>query len=217
MERKKKNLIVAGAMGAIVIAVALSLSALSPPRTDLATYQARGWGAALETARLVGNQGEVALIMPDFGEFRILNSRYDALVKSYRNSLAKSTKLRITALERAPVNPPMVAKVGVYLSAEQYELFSKKHARAAVIVVFAGLPPLSDESIHEAQRAGANWLVVSDYGAGYKRLLARHAMERAIVPRLEDVPEFPKPRSLKERFEREYEVLTPSRAAEFPD
>jgi hypothetical protein len=213
----KRKLIAAVAIAAILISLALGFFQLRLPSTDLAIHQALGWGAAQETARLVGSQGEIVVICPDFGEFKILNPRYEVLLKSYRKSLAKSTQLRIIALERAPVEPPTVAKVGVYLSPEQYDNFSQKHAKAGAIVVLVGLPPLSDASIREAQAAGAKWLVVSHYGAGYKRLLARQAMQRAIVPRLDEVQEFPKPRTLQERFEREYDVLNPDRVAQLPD
>lgn len=212
---EKKHLIMAAAIAAIVISVGVTVSKLRPPRASVETYQALGWGAAQETARFLNDRGDIALITPDFGEFKLLNRRYDALLKAYRKALSK-TGVRIAAIERAPVKPPTMARVGIFLAPEQYDALSRKHAKAAAIVAFVALPNLADDSIRAARAEGAKWLVVSDYGADYKQLLAREAMRLAIVPKLKDPPEFPKPRSLQEQYEREYEVITPAQAAELP-
>ena len=212
-----RQVIAAVAIVAIVISVGLTISNLRAPKASVTSFQALGLGAARETARFLRNQGDIALICPDFGKFKIPNTRYDALLKSYTKTIAKTTGLRITQVERAPVNPPTMARVGIYLSGEQYDALSKKYAKSSAIVAFVALPSLTDSSIRAAQASGAQWLIVSDYGPEYKRLLAREAMRLAIVPRLQDPPEFPKPRTLQEQFEREYEVITPNRASELPE
>ncbi len=212
----KRQAIAIAAIVVIVIAVGITISNLRAPKASVTTYQALGWGAAQETARFLNNQGQIALICPDFGKFKILNPRYDALLKSFQKELSR-TGVRIAEIERAPVNPPTMARVGIYITPEQYDAFSKKYAKASAIVAFVTLPILTDESIRAAQASGAKWLLVCDYGAQYKQLLAKEAMRWAIVPRLQDPPEFPKPRTLQEQFEREYEVITPSRVSELPD
>jgi hypothetical protein len=214
---EKRQIVGALAIVAIVVSVGFTVSSLRGPRTSVTSYQALGWGAAQETAKFLQNQGEIALICPDFGDFKVLNPRYNALLKSFKKAIAKDTKLRISTVERAPVKPPTMARVGVYLSAAQYEDLSNKYGKAGAIVSFAALPNLTDDNLRAAQASGAKWVVVSDYGADYKQLLTRQAMHMAIVPRLTDPPELPKARTLQEQFEREYELITPSRASELPD
>jgi hypothetical protein len=214
---QKRTMVAALAVVAIVVSIGLTISTLRGPKTPLTPYQAWGLGAAQATGKFLQDQGGVVVVCPDFGKFKILNPRYDALLKSYTKTVAKQTHLRVEAVERVPVPPPTMARVGIYLSAEQYEALSSKHAKAGAIVSFIGLPSLTDVNIAAAQKTGAKWVVVSDYGADYKRLLGKQAMQLAVVPRLQDPPEFPKPSNLQEQFEREYEVLTPARSADLPD
>jgi hypothetical protein len=72
-----------------------------------------------------------------------------------------------------------MAKVGIYLSLEQFDQISQKYAKANAIESFVGIPPLSHKSISAVKEHGVRWVVASESGSRYEKELRNHAIPMA--------------------------------------
>ncbi|MSU20768.1 MAG: hypothetical protein EXS30_05175 [Pedosphaera sp.] len=211
-----RKIISAVAIVVILVSVAALHSSLNGPTADLEPYAAWGWGTAEATAKLLNNQGEIAVIYPRFTHYKIMNPRIKAQLDSFKKALGKESRIAIAIIEPATVDPPSMTKVGLCFSADQFEAISKKHSKASAIVSFVGIPPLTEGNIRAVKEHGAKWVVASDYGPDYKKFLERRVMTLAVVPRTTETLELPKARTLQERFDQEYEVMTADKTPELP-
>ena len=204
-----KKIISTVAVVAIVASILAIISNLKPPKADIKPYEALGWGAAEETAKFLNNRGNVVVVYPNFGNYKVLNPRFESLLKSFKKALSKNKQITLVNIEQAPVEPPSMSKVGIYLPSEQFDLISQKYAKASAIVSFVGIPTLSDKSIQAVKENGARWVVVLESGLRPDQQLKNHAIFMAIVPRAGESGKLSTGRTLRERFDQEYEVIQP--------
>ena len=214
MDKRVKNIIVASA--------ALSVAAVSvyyavtggAPKINLGPYDVLGAVTAEETAKLLGDKGQVLVIVRDTGPDK--NPSIEAELKAFQQTLKKRAGLSVQ-VERFRVTPVLMMATGGGLPTDAFFKALETHGNTGAVVLFLGFPSLTEPEIGVLKKAGVKTVVVSSLRSGYKRLLERQAIHVAIVPRAETPPPGgPTPRTVRERFDQLYTILTPADAARLP-
>jgi hypothetical protein len=185
--------------------------------------------AAQETAKLVGGQGEILLILPDFGG--VANPAFDAQMTAFRNELKKNPGISIaatdtiklglpegtkskslrfiepTARTRAPVGP-QPGQLGDMLGS---------YPQAKAILYFVDLPEFNSADVDALRKQGTKLVAISDWHSNYKSLLEAHLLQLSVVPRWQPYTETgKKPRTSMDWFERSYALVTVDNAGSLP-
>lgn len=214
MSKRVKNVIIASvALGAAAVAVYLATTG-GAQKVDLGPYAVLGAVTAEETAKLLGDKGQVLVVVRDTGPNK--NPSVEAELKAFQQTLKKHPGLRMQ-VERFPVTPVLMMATGGGLPTDAFFKMLETHRNTGAIVLFLGFPPLTDPEIAVLKKAGVKTVAVSSLRPGYQRLLERQAIHVAIVPRSDTPPpEGPTPRTVRERFDQLYRILTPADAAGLP-
>jgi hypothetical protein len=190
---------------------------LRPKGIDLNPYVALGEAAAEETVKILHNSGRLVIVDADFAEYKILAPINEAQVRSFKKSIQK-TRLRIAAMEKVSIAPPMMARTGIFMQAGQISNLMGRHPDVDAIVLFVGLAGLADFNEASSEARKPKLVLVSNYEPYYKILLQRRAIQLAIVPRADEGADQDHPNDSRQKwFERHYVVVTPERVAEIPD
>lgn len=207
VNKRTKDLVVGSvAVAAIVMAVYWGLKGHSP-RMDLDPYEVLGAVTAEETAKLLGAPGPVLVMARGAGADE--NPSVEAQLRAFERSLNKRGGLsQITV--RVEATPMLMMATGGGIPPERLFEALAKHANVAAVVLFGGLPALSDPEVEALRKRAVKVVVVSSFRPDYERLLERGVLHLAVVPRPDPPPPEVKPaRTLRERFDREYLLVTP--------
>ena len=211
MDKRTKDMIV-GSLA--VAAVAASIFFAFPGhsrKVNLGTYEVLGAVTADETAKLLGKKGQVLVLARDTGEDK--NPSLEAELKAFEQALKKHPGLSLIT-EKIQVPPTLMMATGGGVPTDQLFKALETHANLGAVVLFFGFPQLADSEVDALKKYGVKTVVVSSFHPDYKRLLDQQAIHLAIVPR----PDSPKPvaqapRTLRERFDQDYAIVTASDAA----
>jgi len=209
-----RDIIVGGlAAGAVVVSLYFGFGGRAP-KIDLGPYDALGAVTAEETAKLLGGQGQVLVMARDTGADK--NPSVEAELKAFQETLKTHAGLG-TAIERVRVTPMLMMATGGGVPPAELFKALETHTNAGAVVLFFGFPQLTDPEVETLRKSGLKTVVVSSLRPGYKQLFERQAIHLAIVPRPEALPpDTPPPRTLRERFDQEFIILTPADAARLP-
>jgi len=211
--RVKKIIIASLALGAAAVSVYYATIG-GAQKVDLGPYDVLGAVTAEETAKLLGDKGQVLVMVRDTGPDK--NPSVEAELKAFQQTLKKHPGFKLQ-VERFQVTPALMMATGGALTTEAFFKALETHGNTGAIVLFLGFPPLTDPEIAVVKKAGVKTVAVSSLRPGYKRLLERQAIHLAIVPRTDTPPpEGPTPRTVRERFDQLYRILTPADAAGLP-
>ena len=84
-------------------------------------------------------------------------------------------------------------------------------------MVFAGLPPCSQTLVDKLTARSLKLVAVCGYGPTVRRWLESKALAIAVVPRMEELPAgTPAPKTTREWFQREFEIVTPETVGRLP-
>jgi len=214
MDRQTRDVLVASlAVGAVAVSLYFAFAGRSP-RIDLNPYEALGAVTAEETAKLLNNKGQVLVLARDTGPDK--NPSVEAELKAFRQTLKKHAGLsQVTEKILAP--PMLMMATGGGVPPEQLFKALATHANVSALVLFGGLPPLAEPELETLRKSGVKIVVVSSFHPGYRRLLQQQVVHRAIVPRPDAPPAGAQPpRTLRERFDQDYLIVTPADAARLP-
>lgn len=207
VKQRTKDLMVGSvAVAAIVMAVYWGLKGHSP-RIDLDPYEVLGAVTAEETAKLLGAPGPVLVMARGAGGHE--NPSVEAQLKAFARSLKKQDGLsQITV--RVEATPMLMMATGGGIPPERLFEALAKHANVAAVVLFGGLPALSDPEVEALRKRAVKVVVVSSFRPDYERLLEQGVLHLAVVPRPDPPPPEVRPsRTLRERFDQEYVLVTP--------
>lgn len=170
-----------------------------------------GVAVAEETAKLLGSQGKVVLILPQRGNYKdpTVELQRSAFVKT----LAKTKGLSLAATESLETERPGTMGGGG-LDPEQFRQLIQRHAGAEGFVSLAGLPEFPKDA--PLVLPGKKLLVVGSPGSQLKALLLGGVVQVAIIPRMNPPAAGTKPRTAREWFNSAYEVVTPASATALP-
>ena len=177
---------------------------------DLTPYNALGAGVAEETAKLLGNKGQLVAIAPDTSELE--NPAMDGQLTSFERALKKSgmtlaatARFKLTAMERMGT--------GGAVPGTQLAKVMQEHPGAAAVVLFCPFP----QDYSPAKPGDPKFIVASGYMPGYRKLLESRVIAAAIVPQFDrSATPGKKPQTLRECFDEEFLVITPENLASLP-
>ena len=162
-----------------------------------------GIAAAEEAARVLGNQGQVVLIV---AEARSQNPDRTMQQAAFGKRLAQKKGMSLLAAEPMEIERPgTMGDDG--LNQDQFRSIFQRHARAGLFVSLVGFPSLSNEAL--AEMKGQKIIVVGNAGAELRRRLQEGVVQVAIVPRVQPSVAVTKPRTSVEWFNLIYEIITP--------
>lgn len=205
MVATKDVLKVSVALGAAAIAIYFALFGRSP-KIELGAYEALGAVTAEETAKLVGGRGKVMVIARDTGPDKIpsVESQMTTFERTLR---ARGGLTQVT--KRFQATPMTMMATGGGVPPDHLASALQAQPDAAALVLFCGLPPLADADLEALRKRGVKIVVVSSFRPDYADLLERQVIHLVITPRPEGPPPDAKPpRTLRERFDQEYAILT---------
>ncbi len=200
------------AVGVAAVCVYLALGR-GEPKLDVDTYEVLATVTAEETAELVGNQGQVLVIVRGAGTGKIAS--VNAELEAFQRASKKRPGLKV-AVERVLVKPMMMMGTGGGLPSALFFKALEAHPNSAAVVLFFGFPQLSEAEFEALKKTGAKVVVVSSFHPGYQQLLEREAIQLAVVPRpnaAEASAAAPPGRTLRERFDQDYVLLRAAGAA----
>ncbi len=214
MDKRTRDAVVAiFAVGAAAVSLYFALSGRSP-KINLDPYEVLGAVTAEETAKLLGNRGEVLVMARDTGANK--NPSVEAELKAFQRTLKQHTGLSVV-IEKVQVTPMMMMATGGGVPPDPFFKALETHANVGAVVLFFGFPQLTEPELEALKKSGVKTVVVSSLRPGYKQLLERQAIHLAIVPRSDATPPGAQtPRTLRERFDQEYMIITPTEAAGLP-
>jgi len=211
---KSKNLVVTLAVLAILAAAFFLWRRSSGPVVNLRPSTAAGEVLAEEVGRLLGGAGRVVIIGRE-----VSRQGLDATgecAASFTGALHRRPALKLAATAWIPRSPVGMMDLGA-VSSEQLLAIVSKTPGANAVVVFAGLPPWSQELADKLAARSLKLVAVCGYGPNVRRWLESKALALAVVPRFDDPPAgAPAPKTAKEWFEREFQLITPEDLGRLP-
>jgi hypothetical protein len=202
----KDALVAIVAVSAAVASIYFSVVGRSP-KVNLDTYQVLGTVTAEETAKLLADQGRILVLARGTGDEE--NPSVEAELSAFRDTLKKHRGLNVV-IQKVEVTPMQMMATGGGIPNEALLKAIETNPGLAGLVLFFGVPPLEDSEIEALQKSGVKIVVVSSFQPGLDRLFERRAIHLAIVPRPDTAPAPAQPpRTVRERFDQEYAILTP--------
>jgi hypothetical protein len=181
------------------------------PKINLNPYQALGTVAAEETSKLLGDRGEIVIVINDPGGER--DSVLDAQLETFTRGLKKLGKFAIAAVERVNMDSMTRMATGGTMPPEQFARARAKYPRADAFVLFIGFPMLPPNELNLLKAGKTKFIVISAALPGYRELLSDGVVQLAIVPRPGTANEVTaEPKNLHDWFDREYQIVTPATA-----
>jgi hypothetical protein len=183
-------------------------------KINLDTYDVVGAVTAEETAKLLGDKGQVLILTRDLGPVK--DPSLEAQLEAFQRTLKKQRGMSVV-VEKIQIPPMQMMALGGGVPPDRLFKAVQAHPSLGAVVLFFGFPQLADPEIETLKKTGVKVVVVSSLRPGYKRLLERQALHLAIVPRPEPPPPgAPAARTVRERFDQDNIVLTPADAALLP-
>ncbi len=208
---RKPNLIAFFAViGIVASAIALYITQFRnlSPNTNLS--EGLGIAAATETARVLGNQGRVILIV---AEARSQNPDRTTQQGAFIKALAQKKGMTLLAAEPLEIERPgTMGDDG--LNQDQFLAILKRHATADAFVSLVGFPPLPKEALEEIK--GRKFIVIGNAGAELRRRLQEGVVQVGIIPRVQSTGTTAKPRTSQEWFNLTHEIVTPENVGPRP-
>ena len=214
MGKRTKDFIVGTlAVGAAAVSIYFALAGRSQ-KINLDPYDVLGAVTAEETAKLLGNKGEVLVMARGAGANK--NPSVEAELKAFQKTL-KTQKGISVITEMIQVSPNQMMATGGGVPPEQFLQALQTHANLGAIVLFMGFPQLTDSDLEGLKKSGVKVVVACALRPSDRQLIERQAIQLAIAPRSDSPPPgAPAPRTLRERFDQEFLILTPATATRLP-
>jgi len=200
------------AAGAAIVSLYFALAGRAP-KINLETYHVLGVVAAEETAKLLGNRGQVLVMARDAGSE--VNPSVEAELRAFRQTL-KRAGLRVVT-EKIRATPLQMMATGGAVPGDQLIRALESHNKVGALVLFCAFPPLPDSELSALKQRGTRTVVVSSFHPDYRRLLQQQAIHLVIAPRPERLSPGGQPaRTVRERFDQDFLILTPADVARSP-
>jgi len=204
-QQTKDRLVLGLAAGAAVVSLYFAFGGRSP-KLDLSTYAALGAVVAEETAKLLGNQGQVLVIARDTGAEK--NPSLEAELEAFEQARNKHPGLS-QVTERFVATPMLMMATGGGVPPDLITKAVETHPKVGALVLFCAAPPLAEAELAPLSKRGVKIVIVSSFRPEYGRLLDQGVIHLAIVPRPEGPPPgTPPPRTLRERFDQDYAIVS---------
>ena len=214
MDKRTKDIIVGTlAVGAAAVSIYFALAGRSQ-KINLDLYHVLGAVTAEETAKLLGNKGQVLVMARGAGANK--NPSVEAELKAFQQTLKNQKGISVIT-EMIQVSPNEMMATGGGVPREHFMKALETHSNLGAFVLFMGFPQLTDSELEGLRKSGIKIVVACALRPGDRQLIERQAIHLAIVPRSDSPPPgAPAPRTLRERFDQEFTIITPAAAAPLP-
>jgi len=132
-----------------LLSVLLYLRNSNRQKIDLNPYQALGTVAGAETSRLLRNQGEVVVVLPDPGSER--DPAMDAQLAAYKAGLKNGGKVVVRNIETVKMDPFLSMRTGGAMPPDQFLSLLKKFPSVSAFVLFIAFPAPSEPELAESK------------------------------------------------------------------
>ena len=213
MSFNRKNALLATSSLLVMIASALWIyyHEFKAAKHSVALHQRVGQVLAEQTVNLIGKKGRVVTLSIDTKEWPELRTQIEA----YKTALKKLGEYDLREYEMDTKDQPKYG-VGSGLSGRRYVRTVNKNTNADLFVSFIGAPKLKDDEIAELKKK-PKLLVESRSGDHVPDLFESQLLQAAVVSRFQfPAPGPEKPKTPQEWFDKRYQVLTTSNAAQLP-
>jgi len=214
MGKRTKDFIVGTlAVGAAAVSIYFALAGRSP-KINLDLYDVLGAVTAEETAKLLGNKGQVLVLARGAGANK--NPSVEAELKAFQQTLKNQKGISVIT-EMIQVSPNQMMVTGGGVPPEHFTKALETHSNLGAVVLFMGFPQLADSELEGLRKSGVKIVVACALRPGDRQLIERQVIHLAIVPRSDSPPPgAPAPRTVRERFDQEFTIITPAAAARLP-
>lgn len=182
------------------------------PRINLDPYQALGEISGEEVSNLLHHHGRIVLVRddPDGGKDPVL----EAQLAAFRSSLKRKGKVSIDAVENVKLDPFTRMGTGGAVPGNMLMAIRARHADSQALVLFMPFPSLPNADVASLRDSKTRMIVISALAPGYREMLRSRAIDLAILPRPTTAQEgvAKPPGSTRERFDQEYQIVTPDNA-----
>ena len=202
----------------------------SAKRSVLKPFEALGTVAAQETAKLVGGQGQIILVVPDFGG--TANPAFDAQLAAFKREIQKNSGMSIASVETVQfgvpdaggkqktlkfMEPMAAGRPQVGPQPGQLGQLVANYSQVKAIVYFVDLPEFNSADVTAVKQQGTKLVAVSDWRPNYKALFQGNLLQLSVVPRWQPYPETgKKPKNMQDWFDRSYALVTADNVASVP-
>jgi hypothetical protein len=202
----------------------------SAKKSVLKPFEALGTVAAQETAKLVGGQGALLLVVPDFSG--MANPGFDAQLAAFKKEIQKNSGLSIASVETIQVGvpdtggkpktlkfmePTAAGRPPVGPQPGQLGQLMANYPQTKAVVYFVDLPEFNSADVAAVRQQGTKLVAVSDWRPNYKALFQGNLLQLSVVPRWEPYPEpGKKPKNMQDWFDRSYALVTVDNVASVP-
>jgi hypothetical protein len=203
------------ATGAVVTIVAsccwIYFTQIRTVQHNVGLHRAIGEVLAQHTASVLGKKGRVVTLSIDTKEWPELKTQIEA----YKAALKKLGEYELREYEMDTKDQPKYG-VGSGLSGRRYVRTVNKNTNADLFVSFIGAPKLKTDELAELAKK-PKLIVESRSGDNVPDLFDSQLLNVAVVSRFQfPAPGPEKPKTAQEWFEKRYQVLTSSNAAQLP-
>lgn len=192
-------------------AAALSFHRIANPRFDLKPEQALGEVVAAETASLLRNTGQIAVVGGDAAD-PLLNVQ----IESARSALSKNKSISVALVERLKPMDPLLRTMhpgsSPYLPGA-FEKILRANPKLKAVISFVGLPVQSTLELAAFRQNGGKIIAVFNSCADPQLAMAleQRCVDLAIVTRDEPPSAgLPAPKTARDLFNRYYQMLAPN-------
>lgn len=178
-------------------------------------YQALGTIAAEEISRLLAQRGSIVVVLNDPGSEP--DPVLEAQLAAFRQTLKQNGSVSIASFERIQMDPMTRMSTGGTLPPDQFRKLIAKTPPPDAFVLFIGFPVLGPNDLSALRETRAKFVVISAALPGYRNLISAGVIQMAIVPKVvsaDDQP--PEPKSIRDWFDREYQIVTQANADQLP-
>lgn len=211
---KRKTLILVSCFALVTLGTFLVLRQSSEPAMNLRPSTAVGQVLAEETSRLLGGAGNVVVLARDRDKDN--QSAGGEQLASFKAAMARRASPKIIATEWLH-HPNALAMNAGDLTSEQLLQLLEKNPEANSLVLFAGLPPFSPPLAQKLAARSVKLLAVCGYSPNVRRWLEARSLALAVVPRFGELPSgTPSPKTAKDWFGQEFQLLTPESVGGLP-
>jgi len=133
-------------------------------------------------------------------------------LKAFQQAL-KGQKGVTVLIEKIKITPVQMMATGGGVPADQFLKALDSHSGLSAFVLFMGFPQLADSELEVLKKSGAKTVVACALRPGDQQLIERDIVNVALVPRPDAPPPgAPAPRTLRERFDQDFVILTAAAA-----
>ena len=212
----KSNRSLAIALTLVVLAALWLLrGTLGRPGVNLRPSAAVGEILAAEVERLLGSGGgQVALVsrQPPADGLNANGQR----IAAFTDAIKKRPAIKLAPPNWLPSPPVGVMDLGT-VSSEQLLAAIDQTPTARAFLILAGLPPFSNALAEKINSRSLKLVAVCGYSANVRRWLEAKAVAVAVIPRFSELPVgTPPPKTARDWFDREYQLVTPETLAQLP-